>query len=217
MHSPRPAFVAVRDAIVCHGCVGGIVVKETGNGLSKSRSCERCDGSGYDAENAEAAIERLHSAGLYPWRFDDETAPRWWCERCDGIGLVCTTDGENEFDTPCRCYGPSFREIESVVSLGAHTIVRAVGIAGEIAAKAGVPAARVMWRVMPRLEARTPEGARSLAGDIVAGLGFKETTTGDTLCDRDNAVILERMEFPEPVITIAPPPCSRPSSGRPIP
>jgi elongation factor G len=43
----------------------------------------------------------------------------------------------------------------------------------------------------------------AMAGDIVAGLGFKETTTGDTLCDRDNAVILERMEFPEPVIHVA--------------
>ena len=43
----------------------------------------------------------------------------------------------------------------------------------------------------------------AMAGDIVAGLGFKETTTGDTLCDRDNIVILERMEFPEPVIHVA--------------
>ena len=43
----------------------------------------------------------------------------------------------------------------------------------------------------------------AMAGDIVAGLGFKEGTTGDTLCDRDNAVILERMEFPEPVIHVA--------------
>jgi elongation factor G len=43
----------------------------------------------------------------------------------------------------------------------------------------------------------------ALAGDIVAGLGFKETTTGDTLCDRANPVILERMEFPEPVIHVA--------------
>ncbi|MBM3729277.1 MAG: elongation factor G [Actinobacteria bacterium] len=43
----------------------------------------------------------------------------------------------------------------------------------------------------------------AMAGDIVAGLGFKETTTGDTLCDRDNAVVLERMEFPEPVIHVA--------------
>jgi len=43
----------------------------------------------------------------------------------------------------------------------------------------------------------------AMGGDLVAGLGFKETTTGDTLCDRDNLVILERMEFPEPVIHVA--------------
>ena len=43
----------------------------------------------------------------------------------------------------------------------------------------------------------------AMAGDIVAGLGFKDTTTGDTLCDRDNPVILERMVFPEPVIHVA--------------
>ncbi|MAN33998.1 MAG: elongation factor G [Acidimicrobiaceae bacterium] len=43
----------------------------------------------------------------------------------------------------------------------------------------------------------------AMAGDIVAGLGFKEVTTGDTLCDRDDPVILERMEFPEPVIHVA--------------
>jgi elongation factor G len=43
----------------------------------------------------------------------------------------------------------------------------------------------------------------AMAGDIVAGLGFKDTTTGDTLCDRTNAIILERMIFPEPVIHVA--------------
>ena len=43
----------------------------------------------------------------------------------------------------------------------------------------------------------------AMAGDIVAGLGFKNVTTGDTLCDRDNPIILERMEFPEPVIHVA--------------
>ncbi|HEX9259747.1 MAG TPA: elongation factor G [Acidimicrobiales bacterium] len=43
----------------------------------------------------------------------------------------------------------------------------------------------------------------AMAGDIVAGLGFKQTTTGDTLCDRAHAVVLERMEFPEPVIHVA--------------
>ena len=41
------------------------------------------------------------------------------------------------------------------------------------------------------------------AGDIVALAGLKETTTGDTLCDPLHPVILERMEFPEPVIEIA--------------
>lgn len=41
------------------------------------------------------------------------------------------------------------------------------------------------------------------AGDIVAIAGLKNTTTGDTLCDPDSAVILERMEFPKPVIEVA--------------
>ena len=41
------------------------------------------------------------------------------------------------------------------------------------------------------------------AGDIVAGLGFKQTTTGDTLCERQHPIVLERMEFPEPVISVA--------------
>ena len=41
------------------------------------------------------------------------------------------------------------------------------------------------------------------AGDIVALAGLKNTTTGDTLCDQDKPVVLERMEFPEPVIEIA--------------
>ncbi|GAA0437869.1 MULTISPECIES: elongation factor G [Sphingomonas] len=41
------------------------------------------------------------------------------------------------------------------------------------------------------------------AGDIVAIAGLKETTTGDTLCDASNPIILERMEFPEPVIELS--------------
>ena len=41
------------------------------------------------------------------------------------------------------------------------------------------------------------------AGDIAAAIGLKDVTTGDTLCDIDHKIILERMEFPEPVITIA--------------
>ncbi len=41
------------------------------------------------------------------------------------------------------------------------------------------------------------------AGDIAAGIGVKYTTTGDTWCDEDHPVILESMEFPEPVIRVA--------------
>merc|ERR1712161_37472 len=43
----------------------------------------------------------------------------------------------------------------------------------------------------------------AVAGDIVALVGLKDTTTGETLCDKDNAVILEKMDFPEPVIKVA--------------
>jgi len=43
----------------------------------------------------------------------------------------------------------------------------------------------------------------AVAGDIIALVGLKDTTTGETLCDKDNAVILEKMEFPEPVIKVA--------------
>ena len=41
------------------------------------------------------------------------------------------------------------------------------------------------------------------AGDIAAAVGLKDVTTGDTLCDLDNVITLERMEFPEPVISVA--------------
>ena len=48
-----------------------------------------------------------------------------------------------------------------------------------------------------------------LAGDIAAAIGLKDVTTGDTLCDADSVVILERMEFPEPVISVAVEPKSK--------
>ena len=41
------------------------------------------------------------------------------------------------------------------------------------------------------------------AGDIAAAVGLKDVTTGNTLCDPDHPIILESMEFPEPVIDIA--------------
>jgi len=43
----------------------------------------------------------------------------------------------------------------------------------------------------------------AVAGDIVALVGLKDTTTGETLCDKDESVILEKMDFPEPVIKVA--------------
>ena len=47
------------------------------------------------------------------------------------------------------------------------------------------------------------EISQVLAGDIAAAIGLKDTTTGDTLCAENNKIILERMEFPEPVISVA--------------
>jgi len=52
------------------------------------------------------------------------------------------------------------------------------------------------------------------AGDIVALAGLKEVRTGDTLCDSQKSVILEKMEFPEPVIEIAIEPKSKADQER---
>ncbi|OZC34688.1 elongation factor G [Marinobacter vinifirmus] len=48
-----------------------------------------------------------------------------------------------------------------------------------------------------------------LAGDIAAAIGLKNVTTGDTLCDENHKIVLERMEFPEPVISVAVEPKSK--------
>jgi elongation factor G len=48
-----------------------------------------------------------------------------------------------------------------------------------------------------------------LAGDIAAAIGLKDVTTGDTLCAIDDVIVLERMEFPEPVISVAVEPKSK--------
>jgi len=48
-----------------------------------------------------------------------------------------------------------------------------------------------------------------LAGDIAAAIGLKDVTTGDTLCAIDHPIVLERMEFPEPVISVAVEPKSK--------
>nr|WP_289766933.1 elongation factor G [uncultured Acetatifactor sp.] len=52
------------------------------------------------------------------------------------------------------------------------------------------------------------------AGDIAAAVGFKITTTGDTLCDEQHPVILESMEFPEPVIELAIEPKTKAGQGK---
>ena len=53
-----------------------------------------------------------------------------------------------------------------------------------------------------------------LAGDIAAAVGLKDVTTGDTLCDIDRPIVLERMEFPEPVISVAVEPKSKPDQEK---
>lgn len=52
------------------------------------------------------------------------------------------------------------------------------------------------------------------AGDIAAAIGLKDVTTGDTLCDANNKITLERMDFPEPVISIAVEPRSVPDQEK---
>ncbi|MCR5735880.1 MAG: elongation factor G, partial [Lachnospiraceae bacterium] len=52
------------------------------------------------------------------------------------------------------------------------------------------------------------------SGDIAAAVGFKLTTTGDTICDEEHPVILESMEFPEPVIELAIEPKTKAGQGK---
>ena len=57
---------------------------------------------------------------------------------------------------------------------------------------------------MVQMHANSREEIKEVrAGDIAAAIGLKDTTTGDTLCAENNKIILERMEFPEPVISVA--------------
>ena len=61
-----------------------------------------------------------------------------------------------------------------------------------------------VWAVSCRCTPTTGRISRaSTAGDIAAAVGLKNTTTGDTLCDEKHPIILESMEFPEPVIRVA--------------
>jgi elongation factor G len=58
-------------------------------------------------------------------------------------------------------------------------------------------------RILQMHANKREEISKVYAGDIAAAVGFKQTTTGDTLCDPNNIVILEAMDFPEPVIEVA--------------
>lgn len=58
-------------------------------------------------------------------------------------------------------------------------------------------------RIMQMHAAKREEIPTVYSGDIAAAVGLKHTTTGDTLCDQDHQIILESMEFPEPVIEVA--------------
>ena len=66
-----------------------------------------------------------------------------------------------------------------------------------------------------KMHANNREDVEELyAGDIAAIVGLKDTTTGDTLCAENNAVLLESMEFPEPVIKVAIEPTSKASQEK---
>ena len=66
------------------------------------------------------------------------------------------------------------------------------------------PAARSGSAVILEMHANHREERRRVyAGDIVAGVGLKQTSTGDTLCDPQHPIVLETIEFPEPVISVS--------------
>ncbi len=58
-------------------------------------------------------------------------------------------------------------------------------------------------RILQMHAAHREEISEVYAGDLAAAVGLKDTTTGDTLCDENHPIILERMVFPEPVIEVA--------------
>lgn len=71
-------------------------------------------------------------------------------------------------------------------------------------------------RIMQMHSNKQEEIEKGYSGDIVALLGLKDTTTGDSLCDQDNQIILEQMEFPDPVISVAIEPKTRASQDKMI-
>ncbi|AEW44771.1 elongation factor G [Serratia symbiotica str. 'Cinara cedri'] len=84
-----------------------------------------------------------------------------------------------------------FRVYSGVVSSG-DTVMNSVKNARER-----------LGRIVQMHANRREEIKEVRAGDIAAAIGLKDVTTGDTLCDPNNLILLERMEFPEPVISVA--------------
>ena len=69
-------------------------------------------------------------------------------------------------------------------------------------------------RIMQMHANKRHEIDRVYSGDIAAVVGFKNTTTGDTICDEEHPVILESMEFPDPVIEVAIEPKTKAGQGK---
>ena len=69
-------------------------------------------------------------------------------------------------------------------------------------------------RILQMHANKREELAKVYSGDIAAAIGFKFTTTGDTICDEQHPVILESMEFPEPVIELAIEPKTKAGRGK---
>ena len=69
-------------------------------------------------------------------------------------------------------------------------------------------------RILQMHANKREELSKVYSGDIAAAIGFKFTTTGDTICDEQHPVILESMEFPEPVIELAIEPKTKASQGK---
>jgi len=69
-------------------------------------------------------------------------------------------------------------------------------------------------RILQMHANKREELSKVYSGDIAAAIGFKFTTTGDTICDEQHPVILESMEFPEPVIDVAIEPKTKAGQGK---
>ena len=69
-------------------------------------------------------------------------------------------------------------------------------------------------RILQMQANKRAELEKVYSGDIAAAVGFKFTTTGDTICDEQHPVILESMEFPEPVIELAIEPKTKAGQGK---